>query len=76
VGAASLSEREREVARLAASGASNPEIARALFVSRKTVERHMSSALAKLGARNRTELAAVWREEMREEAPEAEGSPS
>jgi DNA-binding CsgD family transcriptional regulator len=53
-----LSRRELEVARMAAAGASNPEIATALFLSRKTVERHVSAALAKSGARNRTELAA------------------
>jgi DNA-binding CsgD family transcriptional regulator/tetratricopeptide (TPR) repeat protein len=52
-----LSRRELEVARMAASGASNPEIAATLFLSRKTVERHVSAALAKVGARNRTELA-------------------
>jgi DNA-binding CsgD family transcriptional regulator len=52
-----LSSREKEIARLVAAGASNPEIARALFVSRKTVEIHVSNVLAKLGLRNRTELA-------------------
>jgi DNA-binding NarL/FixJ family response regulator len=52
-----LSERELEIARLAARGASNPEIAQLLFLSRKTVERHVSNLLIKLAARNRTELA-------------------
>ena len=54
---AELSDREREIARRVAAGASNPEIAAALFLSRKTVERHVSNILAKLGIRNRTELA-------------------
>jgi DNA-binding CsgD family transcriptional regulator len=57
-----LSPREFEVARLVVEGASNPEIAAQLFLSRKTVERHVSNALAKLGARNRTELAGRLRE--------------
>jgi DNA-binding CsgD family transcriptional regulator len=52
-----LTEREREVAELVAAGRSNPEIAQELFLSRKTIERHVSNALAKLGARNRAELA-------------------
>jgi DNA-binding CsgD family transcriptional regulator len=54
---ARLTERERTIASLAADGLSNPEIAEQLFLSRKTVERHMSNALAKLGLRNRTQLA-------------------
>jgi DNA-binding CsgD family transcriptional regulator/tetratricopeptide (TPR) repeat protein len=54
---AELSEREREIARRVARGASNPEIAAALFLSRKTVECHVSNILAKLSLRNRTELA-------------------
>jgi DNA-binding NarL/FixJ family response regulator len=44
-----FTERERAVATLIATGASNPEIAKHLFLSRKTVERHVSNALAKAG---------------------------
>ena len=65
--AAGLTERERDVARLVAAGSSNAEIADELFVSPKTVERHVSNLLAKLDARNRTELAQRWR------ATESEG---
>lgn len=57
---ADLTEREHAVARLVATGESNPEIASALYLSRRTVERHVSNILAKLGLRNRTELAAVF----------------
>jgi DNA-binding CsgD family transcriptional regulator len=53
-----LTERERAVTRLIAAGASNPEIAQELFLSRKTVERHVSNVLKKVGVRNRAELAA------------------
>jgi DNA-binding CsgD family transcriptional regulator len=55
---AGLTEREREIALLIARGASNPEIAQQLFLSRKTIERHVSNVLKKVGARNRAELAA------------------
>lgn len=55
---APLTARELEIAQLVAAGDTNPEIAAALFLSRKTVERHVSNILRKLGARNRTELAA------------------
>jgi len=58
-GGTALSEREREIAALVAGGASNPEIAQALYLSRKTVERHVSNILAKVGARNRVELATL-----------------
>ena len=54
-----LSARELEVARLVAEGSSNREIADLLALSPKTVERHLTNILAKLGARNRTELAAL-----------------
>ena len=58
-----LSPRESQILRLVAEGASNPEIARSLFLSRKTVERHVSHLLSKLNVRNRTELAALVRED-------------
>ena len=52
-----LSARELEVARLVAEGSSNREIADVLALSPRTVDRHLTNILAKLGARNRTELA-------------------
>jgi DNA-binding CsgD family transcriptional regulator len=52
-----LSDRERQIAILVAAGNSNPEIANTLFLSRKTIERHVSNVLARTGARNRTDLA-------------------
>ena len=58
-GLAALSAREREVAGLVAAGESNRAIAESLLVSPKTVERHLTNILAKLGLRNRAELAAL-----------------
>jgi ATP/maltotriose-dependent transcriptional regulator MalT len=54
-----LTEREREVLLLVAAGRSNPEIARALFISAKTASVHVSNILAKLGASSRVEAAAI-----------------
>ena len=51
-----LSPREREVALLAAAGRTNAEIADRLFVSTRTVESHVASALRKLGGRTRRDL--------------------
>jgi DNA-binding CsgD family transcriptional regulator len=53
-----LTPTERQVVDLVAEGMSNPEIARRLFLSRHTVQTHVSHALAKLGLRSRVELAA------------------
>src|SRR5579875_1647980 len=54
-GAMGLSDRERTVLELMASGATNPEIGEALHLSRHTVKEHSSSVYRKLGVRNRTE---------------------
>jgi DNA-binding NarL/FixJ family response regulator len=54
-GALGLSDRERAVLELMASGATNPEIAEALFLSRHTIKEHASAVYQRLGVRNRTE---------------------
>jgi DNA-binding NarL/FixJ family response regulator len=53
----SLSPREREVAELAATGRRNKEIAADLFLSIKTVDKHMAAAMRKLNVQSRTALA-------------------
>jgi DNA-binding NarL/FixJ family response regulator len=51
-----LTEREREIAGLAAEGLSNDEIAQRLGVSSATARTHVSRAMVKLGARDRAQL--------------------
>ncbi len=58
-GPGALTASERRVAGLAADGASNRDIAQALYVTPKTVEVHLSNAYRKLGIRSRRELAAA-----------------
>jgi DNA-binding CsgD family transcriptional regulator len=52
----SLTASERRIAAMAAEGMSNPQIAQALFVTRKTVEFHLGNAYSKLGISSRGDL--------------------
>ena len=51
-----LSERELEVVRLVARGATNVQAARDLYVSESTIKYHLRLAMRKLGAKDRAEL--------------------
>ncbi len=55
-GAAALTPQERRIATLAAGGATNREIAEALFLTRRTVETHLSNAYRKLRIASRDAL--------------------
>ncbi len=60
-GPEALTPSERRVTRMAAKGSSNPEIAQELFLTRRTVETHLTSAYQKLGIGSREELPAALR---------------
>jgi DNA-binding CsgD family transcriptional regulator len=63
-----LTASERRVAELAAEGHSNPEIAQALFVTRKTIETHLGHVYSKLDISGRGELEHV----LADQSPRAE----
>ena len=56
-----LTERERDVAELAAEGLHNSEIAGRLFISENTVKRHLKSAFQKLNIDRRSRLIEMLR---------------
>jgi DNA-binding CsgD family transcriptional regulator len=56
LGPGSLTRREHEVARLAATGMSAREIGESLFVGKRTVESHLASVYAKLGVESKLQL--------------------
>jgi DNA-binding NarL/FixJ family response regulator len=62
IGMAELTEREREILRYLARGASNREIGEALYITEGTVKNHVSNILNKLALRDRTQ-AALWARE-------------
>jgi predicted ATPase/class 3 adenylate cyclase/DNA-binding CsgD family transcriptional regulator len=61
-GWASLTATETKVVELVAQGLSNEQVARTLLMSPATAKTHLTHIYAKLGASNRTELAARWRD--------------
>lgn len=61
-GTEALTPREHELARLAGQGLSNTEIAERLFITRKTVETHLSTIYRKLEISSRTALPAAMQE--------------
>ena len=57
---ATLTDREYEVVEAVAEGLDNAEVAARLFMSEGTVRNHISAILAKLGLRNRTQVAVMY----------------
>ncbi|MDT4915422.1 MAG: hypothetical protein QOH89_122 [Pseudonocardiales bacterium] len=59
-GVDALTPSERRVAEMAATGMTNPEIAQALFLTRKTIEMHLGRAYRKLSVSGRSELTGLF----------------
>src|SRR5439155_3615626 len=64
-----LTPQELHVALVVARGATNKEAAAQLFLSPKTIEKHLGSTYTKLGLRSRAELARLFTAREREAAP-------
>jgi DNA-binding CsgD family transcriptional regulator len=63
--ASRLTARETEVLRLLAEGCEPAEIAKQLFISRRTVDTHLENVMRKLGVRSRAQAVALaYREEL------------
>jgi DNA-binding CsgD family transcriptional regulator len=56
-----LTGREREVAMLAATGLSSPQVAQSLGISTRTVDNHLQQVYRKLGISSRRELSVAFR---------------
>ncbi len=67
-----LTPTEKKIAYLVGDGQANPDIAAELFLSRNTVQTHVSHILAKLGARSRAEIIC---EALQHRAPQDHASP-
>ena len=57
-GGGALSDRERQIVRLVALGATGPEIADELHISHNTVRTHLRNSMQRVGARSRAHLVA------------------
>jgi DNA-binding CsgD family transcriptional regulator len=69
-----LTSQERQIARLAADGLSNPEIGARLFLSPRTIEWHLHNAFTKLGVRSRRQLTGALENSDSEHVPVRPGS--
>ncbi|MFF2487506.1 AAA family ATPase [Microbacterium sp. NPDC058062] len=73
---ATLTPRELQVLELIAEGLTNPQIGQRLFISPKTASVHVSAILAKIGAANRAEAAALYAASGSASAPRSASAPT